>query len=131
MAYQYILTSKESKFYNEDNFKEDYKFKVVFDCNAVIEYGNKREKIKLVKDDKIHWDNNVIILHNKMNHYKSTVSKNELIIKAPPLSLLKIIYEKPKEEKLSILANFGHWFYDQHKELYHEILIENINNNLN
>ena len=46
MAYQYILTNKESKFYNEDNFKEDYKFKVVFDCNAVIEYGNKREKIK-------------------------------------------------------------------------------------
>ena len=35
------------------------------------------------------------------------------------------------EEKLSILANFGDWFYDQHKELYQEILIENINNNLN
>lgn len=101
MAYQYILTSKESKFYNEDNFKEHYKFKVVFDCNAVIEYGNKREKIKLIKEDEIHWDDNVIILHNKMNHYRSTVSKNELIIKAPPLSLLKIIYEKPKEEKLA------------------------------
>ena len=101
MAYQYILTSKESKFYNEDNFKEDYKFKVVFDCNAVIEYGNKREKIKLIKEDEIHWDDNVIILHNKMNHYRSNVSKNELIIKAPPLSLLKIIYEKPKEEKLA------------------------------
>ena len=42
----------------------------------------------------------------------------------------KYIDIKP-EEKLSILANFGHWFYDQHKELYHEILIENINNNLN
>jgi hypothetical protein len=101
MAYQYILTSKESKFYNKDNFKEDYKFKVVFDCNAVIEYGNKGEKIKLIKEDEIHWDDNVIILHNKMNHYRSTVSKNELIIKAPPLSLLKIIYEKPKEEKLA------------------------------
>ena len=36
-----------------------------------------------------------------MNHYKSTVSKNELIIKAPPLSLLKIIYEKLEEEKLA------------------------------
>ena len=101
MAYQYILTSKESKFYNEDNFKEDYKFKVVFHCNAIIEYENKREKINLLKDDEIHWDNNVIILHNKMNHYKSTVSKNELIIKAPPLSLLKIIYEKLEEEKIA------------------------------
>jgi len=35
------------------------------------------------------------------------------------------------QEKLSILANFGDWFYDKHKELYQEILIENINNNLN
>ncbi len=100
MAYQYILTNKESKFYNEDNFKEDYKFKVVFDCNAVIEYGNKREKIKLIKDDEIYWDDNVIILHNKMKHYKSTGTKDHLITKPPPLSLLKIIYEK-LEQKLA------------------------------
>ena len=33
------------------------------------------------------------------------------------------------EEQLSILANFGDWFYDQHKELYQEILIKNINLN--
>jgi hypothetical protein len=101
MDYEYILTNKESKFYNEDNFKEDYKFKVIFDCDVIINYGNRKEKIKLIKEDEIHWDDNVIILHNKMNHYKSTVSKNELIIKAPSLSLLKIIYEKPKEEKLA------------------------------
>lgn len=42
----------------------------------------------------------------------------------------KYIDIKP-EEKLSILANFGEWFYEEHKELYQEILIENINNNLN
>ena len=30
------------------------------------------------------------------------------------------------EEKLSIIANFGSWFYDQHKEIYQEILIENL-----
>lgn len=101
MVYEYILTNKKSKFYNEDNFKEDYKFKVVFDCDVIIDYGNKKEKIKLIKDDEIYWDDNVIILHNKMNHYRSTVSKNELIIKAPSLSLLKIIYEKPKEEKIA------------------------------
>lgn len=101
MVYEYILTNKESKFYNEDNFKEDYKFKVVFDCDVIINYGNRKEKIKLIKDDEIHWDDNVIILHNKMNHYRSNVSKNELIIKAPSLSLLKIIYEKPKEEKIA------------------------------
>jgi len=42
----------------------------------------------------------------------------------------KYIDIKP-EEKLSILANFGDWFYNQYKELYQEILIENINNSLN
>jgi hypothetical protein len=30
------------------------------------------------------------------------------------------------EEQLSILANFGEWFYEQHKELYQEIIINNI-----
>jgi len=29
-------------------------------------------------------------------------------------------------EQLSILANFGEWFYEQHKELYQEIIINNI-----
>ena len=27
------------------------------------------------------------------------------------------------EEKLSILANFGEWFYDEHKDLYNELII--------
>lgn len=30
------------------------------------------------------------------------------------------------EEKLSILANFGDWYYDQHKLLYQELIIENL-----
>ena len=30
------------------------------------------------------------------------------------------------EEKLSIIANFGEWFYEQHKILYQELLIENL-----
>ena len=30
------------------------------------------------------------------------------------------------EEQLSILANFGEWFYEQHKGLYQEIIIKNI-----
>jgi len=30
------------------------------------------------------------------------------------------------EEKLSILANFGDWFYDQHKLIYQELIIENL-----
>tara|TARA_B100001093_G_scaffold520389_1_gene615362 strand:- start:3547 stop:3816 length:270 start_codon:yes stop_codon:yes gene_type:complete len=30
------------------------------------------------------------------------------------------------EEKLSILANFGEWFYESHKLLYQELIIENL-----
>tara|TARA_A100001388_G_C28574728_1_gene405994 strand:+ start:70 stop:339 length:270 start_codon:yes stop_codon:yes gene_type:complete len=30
------------------------------------------------------------------------------------------------EEKLSILANFGTWFYQQHKLLYQQLIIENL-----
>ena len=30
------------------------------------------------------------------------------------------------EEELSIMANFGEWFYEQHKGLYQEIIIKNI-----
>lgn len=28
------------------------------------------------------------------------------------------------EEKLSLLANFGDWYYEQHKLLYQELIIE-------
>ena len=34
--------------------------------------------------------------------------------------------ELNSEEKLSILANFGSWFYDQHKLIYQELIIENL-----
>lgn len=30
------------------------------------------------------------------------------------------------EEKLSIVANFDNWFYDAHKLLYQELIIENL-----
>lgn len=32
------------------------------------------------------------------------------------------------EEKLSIVSNFGSWFYDTHKHLYQEIILQNIFN---
>ena len=31
------------------------------------------------------------------------------------------------EEELSIIANFGEWFYEEHKNLYQEIILKNIN----
>ena len=30
------------------------------------------------------------------------------------------------EEKLSLVASFGDWYYDQHKLLYQELIIENL-----
>ena len=37
-----------------------------------------------------------------------------------------IVADITSEEKLSILANFGSWFYDEHKLLYQELIIENL-----
>ena len=34
--------------------------------------------------------------------------------------------ELKSEEKLSIIANFGDWFYESHKLLYQELIIENL-----
>ena len=42
---------------------------------------------------------------------------------------LNEIIKKPdldSAEKLSCIAGFGEWFYDQHKLLYQELIIENI-----
>ena len=30
------------------------------------------------------------------------------------------------EEELSILSNYGDWFYDQHKIIYQELIIKNL-----
>ena len=31
------------------------------------------------------------------------------------------------ENELSVLMNYGNWFYDEHKDLINEIIIKNIN----
>jgi hypothetical protein len=31
-------------------------------------------------------------------------------------------------QELSILSNFGHWFYKSHPTIYQEIIIKNLNN---
>ena len=36
------------------------------------------------------------------------------------------ISDLKSEEKLSIIANFGDWFYESHKLLYQELIIENL-----
>lgn len=30
------------------------------------------------------------------------------------------------EEKLSILGKFGKWFYDQHKDIFQQVILENL-----
>lgn len=37
-------------------------------------------------------------------------------------------YDIDNYERLSILAGFGKWFYDQHNELYQELLIDTLIN---
>ena len=80
---------------------EKYKLKVLYNTEVYINYGSHTENMILTINDEIRWDDNVIVLHNQQNHYKSRVSTNKLIITAPYNSLIKELYNEPKEQTLA------------------------------
>ncbi len=98
-----------------NNFKENDKYKyalhnlsndseekckliAIMDCEVIINYGSKIEKVKIVKNNEIRWNNNVIILSDNKDHYKSTVSTDQLIVTSKTDSLKKIPYIPPENE---------------------------------
>jgi len=42
---------------------------------------------------------------------------------------IKNILSVPIEYKVSLLATFGDWWYDQHKSIYQQLLVDMITNN--
>jgi len=102
-CFKNIQSQKTIKFYVNNIAQLDvdskkYKLKVLYNTNVSINYGSHTENMILTINDEIRWDNNVIILHNKQNHYKSTVLANQLIITAPYDCLVKILYNEPKKQ---------------------------------
>ena len=85
----------------DDVDPKKYMLKVLYNAEVTINYGSHTENMILTINDEVRWDNNVIILHNQQNHYKSTVSANQLIITAPYDCLIKILYNEPKEQTLA------------------------------
>jgi len=98
--FEYILHNLSN------NSNEKCKLIAIMDCDIIVNYGNITEEINLVKNDEIRWDNNVIILKNNMNHYKSTVSTEKLIITSKIDGLKKIQYITPKNE----IVFCGGWY---------------------
>lgn len=96
MENTYILSNENSINYKEYS-KDNYKYKVLDNCIGLFNFGNKREKIELLKYDEIIWEDNIVLLRNNTKMYKSKVSTDDFIIEAPSNCLLKIIYEKPSE----------------------------------
>ena len=63
---------------------------------------------------KIDNGNTFLICINEYHGDYLWVSKNNIYM----------IADITSEEKLSILSNFGLWFYEQHKLIYQELIIE-------
>ena len=92
----YILSNENSINYKEYS-KDNYKYEVLNNCIGLFNFGYKREKIELLKNDEIIWEDNIVILRNNLKMYKSKVSGDDFTIEAASDFLLKKNYEKPKE----------------------------------
>lgn len=87
--------------------------------NGDFVYSNKSQYPGLVIKKNENYDQYLIAIHEYNGDY----------IYIPTENIDPVILEP--EEKLSIIGNFGSWFYDQHKEIYQELIIEILHNNYN
>lgn len=89
-----------------NSFKKRLILKALEKTEINICYGPHSEKAILFKDDTVRWDINVIILHidekygKNMEHYKSTVKGEQLIIECEK-NLLEYVDYEPEEVKLA------------------------------
>ena len=86
--------------------EEKCKLIAIMDCEVLIDYGDKIEKVKLFENNEIRWNNNVVILNNNKDYYKSTVSAEQLIVISKTDSLKKIPYITPENE----IVFCGGWY---------------------
>lgn len=104
------MTSENKKeiiniyYLNNINGKQQEKSKlVVLDTTkVVINYGHKMDEFLLNQGDEIRWEDNVIIYTNKLNHYKSRVTGEKLVVISENKSLKKVEYIPPENVKLAV-----------------------------
>jgi hypothetical protein len=68
-----------------------------------------------------------LIISKEENRYLTSINEYNGDYKWIYKDDAKEIKLKPCEE-LSILSNFGDWFYESHSSIYQEIIIKNLNN---
>ena len=69
-----------------------------------------------------------IIISKEQNRFLISIDEYNGDYMWIPSNYINNIANLKSEEKLSILANFGNWFYDAHKLIYQELIIENLGN---
>ena len=80
---------------NINGERDKYKLVVVEMTKVLINYGDKMDQFVLNQDE-IWWQDNVIIHSNKINHYKSKVTGEKLVVISENKSLKRIEYIPPE-----------------------------------
>lgn len=81
---------------------EKSKLVVVDTTKVLINYGDKIDEFVLNTGDEIWWQDNVIIHSNKLNHYKSKVTGEKLVVISGNKTLKRVQYIPPENVKLAI-----------------------------
>lgn len=67
----------------------------------IINYGNKMDEAVLNIGDTIRWADNVIILSGNLDHYKSRVVGEKLVVISEHHPLERIEYVEPKNARIA------------------------------
>lgn len=82
--------------------KEKSKLVVLMTTKIIINYGDNMDEIVVNPGDEIRWEDNVIIYSGKLNHYKSKVTGEKLVVISESKSLKRVQYIPPENVKLAI-----------------------------
>ena len=85
---------------NDVNDK-NYELIIMENSSIIINYGFKKENLKLDKGNKIRWQTNVIITIDNINHYKSKVIGDVLKIQSSSKNHQISEYIEPIDTKLA------------------------------
>ena len=88
---------------NNINGQEEEKSKLVAldTTKIIVNYGDKIDEMILNPDDEIYWHDNVIIYSDKLNHYKSKVTGEKLVVISKNKPLKRVDYIAPENVKLA------------------------------
>ena len=75
--------------------------RAITESKIIINYGNKMDEVVLNAGDTIRWADNVIISSSKLDHYKSRVAGEKLVVISEDHPLERIEYVEPKNARVA------------------------------